>query len=273
VPESYPFSLFFLSLSLYCLGRNFENNITIKTYFILFFLTAGTTITNGIKVLISIFFTNFTFKKKLFWISCISLAFLLVITPVYIISRKLAQTTQNSNSVVISSHESEQIKINNKSNLPGFAKFINFNEPFFPSLIENFIGESLLFHDADLAIDVTRGRSVTMPYKSKIKYIITISLFILFLLGFILNRKNKFVVYLFCFWLVDIFIHLICRFGFDEPYIFSSHWLMLIPIVLAYLLKISLGWKYYTLMTYFIVMSILIGYSNLNILCDYLLIR
>lgn len=263
-PESFPFSFFLLTISLYLIGRNFEKTIPFKTYLILFFLTSGVTLTNGIKILISILFEKYSFKKKLIWIIGILLAFLIVMTPVYFFSGKIEQERSNNKTEEAFLKESAELNpVINASKLPGFLVPINFNVPFLPSLIENFIGESLLFHKTDFGKDITHGRPVLLKYESSLNYIVTISLFLVFILGFILNRKNNFVIYLFCFWLVDIFIHIICRFGFDELYIYSSHWLMLMPIIFAFLLKKTERWKHHALLAYFTVIFIYIGYNNL----------
>jgi hypothetical protein len=230
------------------------------------------TLTNGIKILISILFERFSFKKKLIWIVGITVAFLIVMTTVYYLSGKIEQGRSSNKTEISAAEVNPEIKpVINTSKLPGFLIPFNFRVPFFPSLLENFIGESLILHKVDLGKDITHGRPVLLNYDSILNYFVTISLFLIFILGFILNRKNKFVIYLFCFWMVDLFIHIICRFGLDEIYIYSSHWLMLMPIIFAYMLKKSQGWKHQALLAYFTISFVYIGYTNLYLLFDFLI--
>lgn len=245
-PESYPFSLFLLVYSLYIIGNNMQKQIPtkLKQYMILFFLTAGVTVTNGLKVLAGILFEPLTFKKKIIWLISITFAFLIVITPVYVGTKYLIRQSEAKSTIStteIQTSEKQDLKIEKATakKVPGFMGFIDFETPYIPAIIHNFIGESIVFHNAELGNrnQNLQNKIILTNYSHPFHNIIAIALFLLAVLSFFISFKNKFVKYLLCFFAVDILLHFVFRFGLNEAYIFAPHWIMIVPILIGFLLK------------------------------------
>lgn len=240
VPESYPFTLFLLVFSLYFIGTKMNRGAKLKTYLLLFFLTAGVTITNGLKILAGILFESISVRRKIIWISGILISFFVLVTPIYIVTKYLSskeKTEMYQKQQEVNNQRKEEKQNSVKIiKIPAFMDFIDFETPYVPALIHNFIGESIIFHNAHLEQDVSSGRKPIESYSNPFYIVVSCCLFFLFIVSFLLNRKNKFVQYMACFWSVDVFIHVICRYALNEAYIFAPHWVMLIPIMLGYLL-------------------------------------
>lgn len=274
VPESYPFSLFFLTFSLYFIGTRINQVIKLKAYTLLFFVTAGITITNGLKILAGILFNAIPRRKKIIWISSIIISFFIIITPIYIGTKYLSSKEKTNVSYIRQEIQIQQQKKQQNSigivKLPAFMNFIDFKTPYIPALIHNFIGEPIIFHNANLEQDVSSGRKAIESYPNLFYIIVPCSLFIIFVISLIINRKIKFVKYIICFWGVDIFIHVICRYALNEAYIFAPHWIMLIPIMLGYLLLKTRSKNRIRLASCYAFISILLLIININTLLIFL---
>lgn len=266
LPETYPISLCLLLISVYYTGSFLKNKDKYKFYkiFILFMLTAGTTTTNGIKILISILFVKMPIKKRILQIFIAGSLFALSGSAVYLVSNKIKAH------YAITANIKDSTKNDSNTHTPGSLQFIDKTSPIIETIKENFIGETILFHDAEFK-DVYHGRNVIKKYTSISDNIVIYSIIFIFIVSAIINRKNKFVQYLLCCWCVDIFIHLICRFGLNECYIFGSHWLYIIPIVIAVLAKQTRGYTHHFLNMYIVLATLFIGYNNLSKLTHYLL--
>jgi len=239
IPDSYPLSLFALLLSIYyfTLEKQKEN---IKVFYLLFFLTAGITITNGIKILLVWVFKGKNYKETINKLIKPVVIFFIVISSIWIVSKKINSLhTTTPKYEIINENQQAKHDIVSNSYTPGFMSFIDTTTPFFRNISENFIGESILFHPISLELDPVANRPQFIKYKRVVDYVVVWSLFLLFIFSLIYKNKNKFIKYIILFFSVDIFIHLVARFGFNEIFIFGPHWLFLIPISFGILLKES----------------------------------
>ena len=76
-----------------------------------------------------------------------------------------------------------------------------------------------------------------MDYRWTHSYIIEGVLLLLFAIGIWCGRKSRFLwLCLSCF-VFDMFIHLILGFGINEVFIMAPHFMFVLPIATAYLLK------------------------------------
>lgn len=69
------------------------------------------------------------------------------------------------------------------------------------------------------------------------QYLFIIILTSLILLSFIRNYNKNFVQILFLILLFNIIIHVYIRYGLDEPFMFSAHWIYIIPLMLGWLFQ------------------------------------
>lgn len=68
------------------------------------------------------------------------------------------------------------------------------------------------------------------------QYVFAITLVLLVGAAFLMNWKNKFVILLACLFGVDLIIHLGLAYGTKSLFLYGSHWVYIIPMVL--------GWMY-----------------------------
>lgn len=277
--ESYPFSLFLLIYSLYYIGLRIKQNIPIKIkqYIILFFLTAGVTLTNGLKIIVAIIFEHFSFKKKFLWALYISITFLIAIIPVYVGTKlfinKANETSSSANPVQIISSKQSINEKTNTSKQPGFLDFIDFNTPFIPAVIHNFIEEPIIYHDSklDTRNSNLQNNIILTNYSKPFHFIIPIGLFLISMFSLIISFRNNFVQYLAYFYAIDILIHIVFRFGLNEAYIFAPHWIMIIPILIGFFLK-KLPIRFRRIVTFaFTILSLYLLIENVQMLSSYLL--
>ena len=119
----------------------------------------------------------------------------------------------------------------------GFLKWTDISTSRWQTCYENLFGESLQFHQDHLLEDVLVQRPVFVPYRWTLSYIIETLILILAAVGIWLGRKSRFLwLCLSCF-AFDMFIHIILGFGINEVFIMAPHWLFVLPIATAYLLK------------------------------------
>ena len=256
VPESYNISQLLLVWSFYKFTG--KKQLSKKNLWLMFMLTAGITVTNGLKIILAWIFRNKAYKTNIKQVIIVSIIFLSIITPVYLISKNIYNLNSfhsdvSSNNITenvklksyTQTHENDKatnilIKNNQKTSVPGFMKFIgNEGIPYFKNILENFMGEAVLFHDSKLQQDVSKSRPVIVNYRHIINYVLITILYLLFFYNLYLIKGTDIFMFSILFLGVDILIHLIGMYGFNELYIFSPHWLFLIPIVIAAGFKIQ----------------------------------
>ena len=118
-----------------------------------------------------------------------------------------------------------------------FGQWTDITTPRWPSLVENTFGEPIQLHQDYLLLDVLRNRPVIVEYRWVGSYVVEAIIMLLFVLGMWFARRSRFFWLAFCFFAFDMFIHLVLGFGINEIYIMSPHYLFIIPLGIAYLLK------------------------------------
>ena len=109
--------------------------------------------------------------------------------------------------------------------------------------VENLFGESLQLHEDYLLGDVLRNRPVIVHYRWWWNYIVETLLLVLFLAGIWCGRRSRFLWMTLSFFGLDLLLHMGLGFGINEVYIMTPHWVYVIPIAIAYLLKaVSAQW-------------------------------
>ena len=123
----------------------------------------------------------------------------------------------------------------------GFMRWTDVTTPRGSAIVENLFGESIQLH-ADHALgDVLRHRPVIVAYRSPVQYVVEALLALLFLAGIWCGRRSR-LLWLALSWAAfDMLLHLGLGFGLNEVYIMSCHWIFVIPLALAYLLRAVRG--------------------------------
>lgn len=103
------------------------------------------------------------------------------------------------------------------------------------TLVENFFGESILFHESHLLEDVLRTRPVIVHYGLPICYAVEGIIVALFLLGIAAGWRSRFLWLTLMFFIFDFALHIGLGFGINEVYIMSAHYMYAIPIAIGFL--------------------------------------
>ena len=103
--------------------------------------------------------------------------------------------------------------------------------------VESLFGEGIMLHEDYLLKDVLVNRPVIVRYVNWFNYIIEALLVLLFVAGIWMGRHSRFLwICLACF-AVDMALHMGLGFGINELAIMSAHYLWVLPIAMAYMLK------------------------------------
>lgn len=223
VPDHFAISLFLLLLTVYVAGLKMQSGKPMKAWqtALLFVLTSGVTLTNGVKVFIASLYT----KGKRFFMPR-HIVFAVVIPVAFIISVCLIEYGLPVKSMDKSSY---------------VQTFTDTETSRFSVIVENLFGESIQLHQKHLLEDDKISRPVVVTYDYAYNYIVEILILCLFIAGIWCGRKSKLLwLCLSCF-AFDMLLHIGLGFGIDEVYIMGCHWLFVIPISIAYLLRSSYG--------------------------------
>ena len=104
-------------------------------------------------------------------------------------------------------------------------------------MVENLFGESIQLHPDYLLGDTLRGRPVLVYYNDWLNYTVEFVLVVLFAIGVWMGRRSKFLWMVMSGFAFDMFIHVVLGFGLNEVYIMGAHWLFVMPVAMAYILK------------------------------------
>lgn len=105
------------------------------------------------------------------------------------------------------------------------------------SVVENLFGESIQLHTDYLLQDEMQHRPMIVHYRHAWNYIIEAFIALLFLTGIWCGRRSRFLWLCLSYFALDMLLHVVLGFGINEVYIMSAHWIYVIPIAIAYLLK------------------------------------
>lgn len=283
VPDHFAPSMCLLVWAIYLSGRYMQagRRMTVLQTVVLFTITAGITLSNGIKIFIDTLFTN---KWRFF-----SLRFILpaVIVPSALMwgiacweyqhytrpkeelrqaaQRKAAKTarqkafqafrdtTQLTDTAEIkktfsksyqllqrqearkrwqSLHRGEAIKGKSK-----FLRWTDITTPRWPSLVENVCGESVQLHRDNLLGDTQNGRPIIVTYRWWGNYAIEILILLLCVAGVCCGVRSRLLWMVLAGFAFDMALHLGLGFGLNEVYIMSPHWLFVVPLTMAFLVR------------------------------------
>ena len=117
-----------------------------------------------------------------------------------------------------------------------FGQWTDISTPRGWSFVENIFGEPIQLHQDYLLDDVLVKRPVIVHYRWAWNYIAEGIVLLLFLTGIWYGCRSRFLWLAMSFFNFDMVIHFVLGFGLNEVYIMSPHWLMVLPITIAYLL-------------------------------------
>lgn len=255
VPDHFALSLPLLLLTLLIAGRRLKEGKPMKLWqsALLFFLTAGMTLTNGVKVALAAWFVN---GRKVFsWRSILSFVVpTLLLGAVYLWQKEAIIEPQEHNIKRIEAAVAKKdpariaklkehddfVKQQNGEALTKSVPLLEWSDMTtsrWQSAVDNLFGESLQIHRDYLFEDVQQTRPVFVGYRSAVNYIVEALVVLLLVAGAWIARREKFFLMVFSWFAFDMIMHMGFGFGLNEVYIMTAHWAFIIPIAAGYILR------------------------------------
>lgn len=257
VPDHFALSLPLLLLTLLIAGRKLKEGKPMKLWqsALLFFLTAGVTLTNGVKVALAAWFVN---GRKVFsWRSIAAFVVpTLLLGAIYVWQQDAIVAPQERKIKRIEAvvAKKDPVRIAKLKEHNDFVKQQNGealtkNVPLlewsdittdrWQSAVDNLFGESLQLHRDYLFEDVQQTRPVFVQYRSALNYVVEALLVVLLAVGAWTARREKFFLMVLAWFGFDMLMHMGFGFGLNEVYIMTAHWAFIIPIAAGYILRRS----------------------------------
>lgn len=270
VPDHFTVSMFLLLLTLYisgvCIKKRHEYRWWQSALF--FIITAGVTLSNGVKVFLAGLFVN---RRDFFRPKYLLLAVLLPSALLWGVAvwehRTFVQPRQQAQAAM-KQRKAEAVKARVAQMTPderarfeakkarreavlrrqaaktgkpvenrGYLKWTDISTSRWQTVYENLFGESVQFHRQHFLEDTLVGRPVFVPYLNMFSYFIEAMVVLLALLGVWYGRRSRFLwLSLSCF-AMDMMVHLVLGFGINEVFIMAPHFLFFLPIATSYLLR------------------------------------
>lgn len=257
VPDHFALSLPLLLLTLLIAGRKLKEGKPMKLWqsALLFFLTAGVTLTNGVKVALAAWFVN---GRKVFaWRSIAAFVVpTLLLGAIYVwqqdaivapqerkIKRIEAAVAKKDPARIAKLNEhNDFVKQQNGEALTKDVPLLEWSDittDRWQSAVDNLFGESLQLHRDYLLEDVQQTRPVFVQYRSALNYVVEALLVVLLAVGAWTARREKFFLMVLAWFGFDMLMHMGFGFGLNEVYIMTAHWAFIIPIAVGYILSRS----------------------------------
>lgn len=253
-PDHFGISIFLLTLTLYVAGKHLREGRPMRLWpsAVLYFVTAGITLTNGVKTLLALLFCN---KRQFFsWRHILGVIVLptAILFGAYLYQYVAIQKPMNE----LNRRRFAEKMATDKKFAKEFyehaawrekhaGKAISDNHLFqwtdsetsrWDAAVENFFGESIQLHRDHLLEDTNRTRPNYVPYDHWWCYAIEAIIVALFAAGLWAGRRDPFVMMALSWMSVEAIIHFVLGFGILEVYIMAAHWLFTIPLAIAALL-------------------------------------
>ena len=257
VPDHFALSLPLLLLTLLIAGRKLKEGKPMKLWqsALLFFLTAGVTLTNGVKVALAAWFVN---GRKVFaWRSIAAFVVpTLLLGAIYVWQQDAIVAPQERKikrieAAVAKKDPARIAKLNEHNdfvkqqngeamtkNVP-LLEWSDITTDRWQSAVDNLFGESLQLHRDYLLEDVQQTRPVFVQYRSALNYVVEALLVVLLAVGAWTARREKFFLMVLAWFGFDMLMHMGFGFGLNEVYIMTAHWAFIIPIAAGYILRRS----------------------------------
>ena len=254
-PDHFGISFFLLILTLYLAGRSLRKGIPISSRWtaLLLILTAGITVTNGCKTLLASLFCNgrrfFSWRNMLvaviFPITFLAAAALwqeyAIHGPEAAADRARAErrmkTDKKFAAEVMKRDEWNKTHAGDKLIDNPIFQWTDKSTSRLQAITENFFGESIQLHCSHLLEDTNRTRPNYVPYGLWIFYAIEAIIVLLFVAGVWAGRRDRFMQLCLAWFAVDVMLHIVLGFAILEVYIMALHWIFIIPIAIAYLIR------------------------------------
>lgn len=216
VPDHFCLSLFLLLLTLYRAGIHLRRGtrFSLGETLLLFFFTAGVTLSNGLLVLLAAWMVNGrAFFRPRFLASVVAAGALMLAFGVGV-------------DALVSDPGDKQV-----------TQWIDARPPLVANVVENFFGESIQLHRKNILGDVLVSRPVIVAFTWKAQYAVEAVLVVLFALGVWCGRRSRFLWLAVAFFAYSVTLHLVVGFAANEVFIMACHWIYVLPIAYGFIFR------------------------------------
>ena len=286
VPDHFALSLPLLLLTLLLTGRKLQEGkrFTYLQQALLFMLTAGITLTNGVKVALAAWFA--AGKKVFSWRSIASFVVPTVLLALVVVWQQktiiepqeqgikrieAAIKKKDPGRVDKLKEHNDFVKQQNGQALAEKVPLLEWSDMTtsrWKTVVHNLFGESLQLHRDHLLEDVQQTRPVFVAYSHRFNYFVEGVVLMLLLAGAWVARRSKFFLVVVSWFGFDMLMHIGFGFGINEVYIMTAHWAFIIPIAIGYLLSRKPQVQACPLVA---ILALWMWAYNAKIICGYLL--
>lgn len=248
VPDHFGISMLLLVATLYVAGSKAKAGRQMAPWqtALLFLVTAGVTLTNGLLVLMAAAWCNgrrFFRPRSLIVAVAVPLAVLAaaylyvdttVVRPDY--RRQQARLEQQLRTDKKFAREymrqKEWMKTRTESDNT-YLRWIDTHTSRWDTAVENLFGESVQLHRDYLLQDTNRTRPIVVRYARIYNYVAEAVLLMLFAAGVWAGRRQRFMLPVVAWFAFNMLLHIAVGFALTEVYIMAAHWAWAVPIAIG----------------------------------------
>lgn len=265
VPDHMVFSMFTLTLTAMLTARNITEKRSFGrlTAVLLMFLSAGITLTNGIKPIIADIMTlrgknghriggsQFFRKTSIYLLPIALLGAAYFLQTEYIEKPAKRQQEEIKQAMMkrdpayrqrLMSIRKNAKKIKNTQIANGkLFEFTDAETDRLTSVTANIFGEGLQLHDKHLMKDVNShqgARPLFVEYSNYANDFVEVLLLIMLAAGIVFGHRSKLLHTILLWFLLDMVIHVAMTFAIKDAYIMTAHWALIFPIAMAFIFKV-----------------------------------
>lgn len=222
-PDHFGFSLFCLTLTLWLSAKKQREGerFTPLEALVLFTLTAGITLTNGVAVFLMVAITNGTsvFRPRYLLSSFVLPGVALL---VFVFCWKAC-----AGDFILGMHSTEAAQTRWLTNHLGRLD----------AIVENFFGESIQLHRKYILGDILIRRPVLVRYSWWWQYVVEALIVLLFAAGIIAGRRSRLLWTVLSVVGFNLLLHVGLGFALDEMHIMACHWAFALPVCIGFLFR------------------------------------
>lgn len=191
-----------------------------------FVVVAGVTLSNGAIVFLCVLFVNGRgFFQKAFFLKAVVIPSFCMLTFAFLLNLTTDKVPSEKENPI-----GEQME------------WVGTDVSRLDILVENVFGESIQLHREHLLGDILMKRPVIVRYTWPVQYVVEAVILLLFLLGTWCGRNERFLWLLMSVLAFNLVLHVLLGFAINEVYIMAAHWLFVLPLTMAWLLKENHRW-------------------------------
>lgn len=291
VPDHFGLSLLLILLSVYLVGRAWQRGSVLRTWqtAALFVLTAGVTLTNGVKVFAAEWVARGrSFFRWRFFLLAVLLPSVVIVGAGLIEERVYVYPKQQAERAYYEAHKAEMIAKARKNhqrykNAPwvihkgeplgkgSLLRWTDVSTSRWETLRENVFGESVILHEYHVLDDVlTSYRPVLLAYESWLCYAVEAVVVVLFLVGIVCGWRQRLLWMVLLGIVPDVLMHLVLGFAINEVYIMSAHWLYAVPVAAGFVFVRCRGYGLWAVRLLTAALTVWLFVHNLSLLVQWM---